>query len=348
MARMRRPDSAFDLPGIHALHLAELVRRWGVAPEVLLDGIVAPPTLQDPDTRISVRNAGVLVERARALTREPGIALHLGLQMRISAHGELGFTAMVAPTLRAALDVVATFGRTRSDAIAIRTEVRGGTARVLVQDRCDLGSAQDVILIGMVVGLVQIGSALIGRPLEARGDVAIPPPDYLPRFRHLLPVPLTFDAPRTAVVFDAALLDEPLPSADTGALQLGIKQCEQKLRALEASQSVVDRVRIILSQSPTGVPSLEETARRVHFSARTLKRQLAAHDTSYSELVDDARRTRALDLLRCDELSMDDIAERLGYTDVANFRRAFRRLTGTTPGRHRREKIGDRRPLRKQ
>jgi AraC-like DNA-binding protein len=66
-------------------------------------------------------------------------------------------------------------------------------------------------------------------------------------------------------------------------------------------------------------------------SMRTLKRRLAERDTSFSALLDEARREKATLLLRAGELTVDEIGQRLGYSDAANFGRAFRRWTGTSP-----------------
>jgi AraC-like DNA-binding protein len=70
-------------------------------------------------------------------------------------------------------------------------------------------------------------------------------------------------------------------------------------------------------------------------SPRTLKRKLAACGTTYSDLLDELRQNRAVQLLGSDQLSIEAIADRLGYSDAANFGRAFRRWTGTTPGAYR-------------
>ena len=67
-------------------------------------------------------------------------------------------------------------------------------------------------------------------------------------------------------------------------------------------------------------------------SPRTLKRRLAEQGTTYSEIIDDARRQRALLLLGDRRLTLDAIAAQLGYSDTANFTRAFKRWTGKTPG----------------
>jgi len=83
--------------------------------------------------------------------------------------------------------------------------------------------------------------------------------------------------------------------------------------------------------SDAGFRTLDQVAERMHVSVRTLKRRLAEHDTSYSALLDEARRDRATHLLRAGELGVDEIGARLGYSDPANFARAFRRWTGISP-----------------
>ncbi|MET0592727.1 MAG: AraC family transcriptional regulator ligand-binding domain-containing protein, partial [Polyangiaceae bacterium] len=103
-----RPATLGDptMPGVHALHLVELARRWDVAAKDLLAGTeLTEATLADPATRLPIATFERLVERARARTGEPGLGFHLGLSMRISAHGHLGFAAMTATTLRDALEI---------------------------------------------------------------------------------------------------------------------------------------------------------------------------------------------------------------------------------------------------
>jgi AraC-like DNA-binding protein len=75
----------------------------------------------------------------------------------------------------------------------------------------------------------------------------------------------------------------------------------------------------------------------VRISPRTLRRRLADAKVSFSTLLDEARRDRALLLLRSRDASTKDVAERVGYSNVANFMRAFRRWTGQTPAAYRRE-----------
>jgi AraC-like DNA-binding protein len=54
--------------------------------------------------------------------------------------------------------------------------------------------------------------------------------------------------------------------------------------------------------------------------------------TSYLELLDESRRFRAQEWVRATHMTFEEIAERLGFSDVRSFRRAFKRWTGRTPG----------------
>ncbi len=67
-------------------------------------------------------------------------------------------------------------------------------------------------------------------------------------------------------------------------------------------------------------------------SDRTLKRQLAAEGTSFSNLVDEVRYRHATSRLsRNPDYTLQEIADELGYSDVANFSRAFKRWSGRSP-----------------
>ena len=81
--------------------------------------------------------------------------------------------------------------------------------------------------------------------------------------------------------------------------------------------------------------SLPEVAKRLGVSDRTLHRRLADEGTSHSELLDEARRERAMILLADRSLSAAEISFLLGYSEPGAFFRAFKRWTGKTPGAYR-------------
>lgn len=99
------------------------------------------------------------------------------------------------------------------------------------------------------------------------------------------------------------------------------------------------RVRDILSNSEQHYLSIENVAEYLHMSDRTLKRQLAAEGTSFSTLVDEVRYRHATSLLSRTDYSLEQIADELGYSDVANFSRAFKRWSGRSPSNWRKDPI---------
>ncbi len=327
-----RPEHS--LPAAHALHIAELVERWGVAQQRLLDEVgLRIECLAEPDARLPIATCVRLIERARALTGEPALGVHLGMRMRASAHGYLGFAAMSAATVREALELAMRFSPTRTTALELRLHEGGGEAALVIEERVDFGPARDFVLAALVVGIWQIGHALTGRPLTGRVEFAFPAPDYLARFHRFAIT--RFEQPVNRMVFDASVLALPLAFSDRVATRLAREQCERELGALRPDVRLAARVRGLLAEDDRGFLSLEQVAARMHVSARTLKRRLALQGVAFSTLLEEEQRDRALVLLRSPELSVDEVAERVGYSDAANFTRAFRRWTGTTPAAYR-------------
>ena len=81
--------------------------------------------------------------------------------------------------------------------------------------------------------------------------------------------------------------------------------------------------------------SLEELASRLQISTRSLQRQLAQQQTSYSRLLEEVRKNRAISLLCHSRYSAQEVGLRLGYQDAPSFQRAFRHWFGLPPGEFR-------------
>jgi AraC-like DNA-binding protein len=327
------------VPAAYAGQLVRLVRRWDIRAEELLSGVgLDERTVDDPQGRLSLEDYGALIERARELTGEPGLGFYLGLQKRVSAYGYLGFAAMSAGSLGEALELFIRYTPMLTTSVSLRLLVDRGMASLIIDEHADIGTARDVALISLTVGMWQIGQMLTGRSFdEGRPDyaeLAIPEPAYFDRFKHLVPG-MRWNQPISRVVFDAQHLDWPLAQADRAALRLASEQCERALDALGYEGDFAGRVRGALV-SDQGFRSLDQVAAHVRVSPRTLKRRLAERGISFSTLLDQARRERAMLLLQSARISLEEVAEQLGYSSLSNFVRAFHRWTGETPAAYRR------------
>lgn len=97
------------------------------------------------------------------------------------------------------------------------------------------------------------------------------------------------------------------------------------------AESMKATVQRTLAAVREAMPSLEQMAERFSMSSRTLKRRLQGEQARYSDLVETEMRLRAERLLVEERLPVAEVAHQLGYHDVSNFSRAFRRWTGRTP-----------------
>ncbi len=105
--------------------------------------------------------------------------------------------------------------------------------------------------------------------------------------------------------------------------------------ANQANSPLVTEINQILSTSIGDYPNFEMVACAFKLSGRTLRRQLAEAGTSYQKLVDGTRSEYSIHCLNNTDMSTDDIADSLGFSDVANFRHAFKKWMGMTPAAYR-------------
>lgn len=147
--------------------------------------------------------------------------------------------------------------------------------------------------------------------------------------------PVAFGRPSDRLLFAPPLLDQALRTA----APVIVETLETKLDEIEAAAGgdpIVRRARRVIAESLGREPvAVDAVARRLAMSRRSLQRHLAEHGTSFRDLVDDIRRTRAQHLLEERKRSTVEIAAALGFADTAVFFRAFRRWTaGETPRKH--------------
>jgi AraC-like DNA-binding protein len=171
--------------------------------------------------------------------------------------------------------------------------------------------------------------------LIERIDLVIAEPEYLPRFVHL---PVTrkmhFGQAENRLCLPSRSLELRVGTISPADGERINAQCERELLTLSCA-NLRHRVLLLLQSSADRAPSLGEAAARLGVSPRTLKRRLAELGTSYSALSGQLSQARAEQLLLRADDPIEQIAEKLGFSDAPSFIRAFRRWTSLTPARYR-------------
>lgn len=331
------PVASHTFPAAHLLQLVELAARWNVADSRLLSEVgLSKAQLSEPGRTLPLDVALALYERARTLTGEPGLGIYLGLQMRASAHGFVGLAAMTAATLGEAIALMFQYAPTRTTAIKLHGHLEGEAAVLSLDEQMDFGVTRDLVLFAITIGLWQGACALTGREVKLTLELMIDEPDYYARFAHQL-LPVSFGCPANRLVGRSGGLSTPLVLADAEACRLAAEQCERALTSLGLDGRIAERVRAVLRRDDHRWLSLDDVAQDLGLSTRTLRRRLTSEGASFAALSHGVRKDRALALLRSASLSIDDIAERLGYATTPAFTRAFQQWTGTTPTAYRRK-----------
>ena len=332
------PDE-YSLSAEYAPVLLNLLERYNVSEQQLLEGLdtEALPDWREPGARLPVHQFQLLVKRAMDLAEAPWLGWEFGATLTLSSHGFLGYAAMSSETLRDALDLAVKFFRTRGTIVELQYFVDGDTAVIQVDELVALNELAPFLVESLFSSLHFMGVKLLGElPMDGELRFAFPQPDYFDRFRPLIPVPVLFDCAYNQMRFPAARLDQRLRFADPRLARMAEAQCEQELANIKSPPKLLGQVRRIILGESGRFPGVDEAASELHMSSRTLKRKLQQLGTSYQRILDDLRKGLAVEYLSQTDMTVDEIAIHLGYSDASNFARAFRRWTGRSPSDYRR------------
>ncbi|MDE0004220.1 MAG: AraC family transcriptional regulator [Rhodospirillaceae bacterium] len=290
-------------------------------------------TLEDPQGRIPYDQFIDIVEEIVRDSRIEALGLRYGRRFHPADHGILGYAFMSSANLRNGLEIFSTY-----------QQILGPIVDVFVHEEADEAcytaeQAQPfppiVYHFGVEAWLAEATHFFPlfedGRFAFSLARVVYPKPPYADRYRELLGCDVLFEQPVNELRFPAEVLDIPFSLAEESVAELCAKQCEYMLRQMVARDDTVDKVRRLLLQQPGAAPGLEDIARSICVSGRTLRRRLQASGTTYRNIVTEVRMTLAAEYLRNTGLSMSEIAFFLGYSDVTAFHRSFRKYFGMTP-----------------
>ncbi|GAB6097106.1 AraC family transcriptional regulator [Desulfatiferula olefinivorans] len=319
------------------LIMARVAERHGIAREVLLAGSgLVSGDLEDPRKHITLLREKAIARRFIDLVNIPWIGLDVGAEYNFSANGKLGMAMMCCDTLLDALKLVLTYLPLTGSYHRYSLTIDGtrGVARFREMTNLDGFRA---FCCEAEVGSIQA----MAKASRIHSDVfrelhfAYPRPNYAERYEALFDCPIVFNAPENMMVFDAKHLTRPLPLANPLARRALERDCAQMLPLLQAHDSIGAHILQELTVSRDPVPGFDQMARHLGLSPRTLRRRLLAEKTTYTGIVTEFRKARALELIRTTSLTMEQVAARLGFGEVSSFYRAFKAWTGCTPSRFR-------------
>ena len=144
---------------------------------------------------------------------------------------------------------------------------------------------------------------------------------------------MKFDARQNVLVFSKADIERPFLTHNADLLAMVAPQLEAELTRQLAQKTISERVKGVVKKLLAGQrPALQDVARELHLSTRTLQRRLTDEGGTFQQLMEDARRELAQHYLLHSSLELNETAYLLGYEDANSFFRAFQQWEGTSPG----------------
>lgn len=321
------------IPVVYAHRLMELMREEGLDTDSLLrESGISPHLLARPDSLLSPRQAHSLAKRYVGLSSQPLPALRFGQRLDLMTHGLLGHVYLWRGDFRGLIESIAAYMRVRLPLMSL--QVTEGADYFGLRLDCHIPSpeARAFLLQAFIGSLHALCSAVtrnIG--LHCRPDLFAD----AGLARSLLRSELNCDHDCNEIRFYSSAV-----RLHAGIAPAAAPEAPPRPAAGDPYEEpgFVVRLRNQLLSHLHGRDSAENIASALGMSVRTLRRRLADCGLSFHKVRLDVRMEVALRYLTTTNVSIEKIADLVGYSDQATFTRAFREWKGDTPYnvRHRR------------
>jgi AraC-like DNA-binding protein len=327
--------------GFAAKQAVDALRRRGIAPEPFLQATgLDEGDVADPHRRVPATAQAKLLELAAEAAGDTAFGLHIAEESNPRQAGLLFYASSSARTFGEALTLFARYARIANESARVKLERRPDGAALSVNhvglSRLRARQAIEFQFAATVKGFRDVAGWSIN---PAKVQYAHARNADVKDFERFFGCPVEFGAPVDEMLFAPDKLALPLYTADENLLETLRPFCEEaaKLRATAKGtlrDTVENEVQRLL---PHGEAQADRIAKTLAMSGRTLSRRLAEEGTNFAEVVDEMRRTLALQYVREPGLSLAEISWLLGYEGATSFNHAFRRWFARSPSEARAE-----------
>ena len=326
------------VPVYNAVLVYEEAMRQGVSARDLIRGTgFSIADLKNSDTLKTYDQNLALVDNALRLCPLPGLGLRIGRDESPTQWGILGYAAMCCKTLREMIAMLIKYHRIAASLAEFYFREDDRLAYVEARPPRAIHNALPFVVEEHFSSILSVARKLTDRPdmrpVEVNLSYAKPP--YASMYREIFGCPVQFKRTSNVLVFDRKWLKSPVKFSTSLSSQMAERICEMQLRRQYVEHDLVHRVRYLLLEHADAFPSAEDISKILHMTSRTLRNRLHEQGTSFQAILDDLRHQLAVDYLGKSELSLAEISALTGFNDASNFRRAFKKWSGTTPSQYR-------------
>jgi AraC-like DNA-binding protein len=320
--------------------VVDALRESGVAPDEALQGAhVSAAELNSPTARMSLSQVLAVYRNAVRLATNPHFAYLTGLRIHVSTYGMYGFALLSSTNFRETMQIAMQFHQLATPLTEMLFKEANGrgvwTIAPLPHQLIDADLYK--FLVELQFGhIVSMHRDVMG-PSFAPSliHVTYAEPHGVQGFARPFGCEIFFSQPENRLMFDAAWLDPPAMLGNPVTHPSVVALCDTLLEELELRSGLAGKVREVLLRNLGHDTSLASVSEQLKIPQRTLRRRLLEEGTSFREIAEHLRKQLAIKYLRDTDLSVEDIAFALGFSDASNFRHALRRWTDKSPNEFR-------------
>ncbi|HEY7776551.1 MAG TPA: AraC family transcriptional regulator ligand-binding domain-containing protein, partial [Kineobactrum sp.] len=273
---------------------------------------------------------------ALELVDDPQLGLKLGSRINLPAQGIFGYALLSSATVGDALKLLIRYNRALLPDVRIELVLDDDRPEILVTASHLPLMLERFYCEVLYAAIINSGRILAGqRATTARLELDYPANAGERWYHQIFGPDVRFSSTRRSLSFEAGSLELAIATANPLAQDIFRRECDRLLASGHHRGLISERVKQLLLAAGSLFPRADAVARQLHMSESTLQRRLAKEGLRYQQLLDDIRYRLAREYLVGTTLPVAEIAVLLGFSDATNFRRSFRRWSGTTPSRMR-------------
>ena len=325
------------VPSRYCAVLGQLLRAHTAECERLLANAgVNARALEDPDGTLTIAELEALVDVASRMTGRTDLGFEVGRLVRLNSHGPLGYALLSSRTVDQVLRLCVRYYHLIVPIFKMRYERNAKSAEITFAP-CAVMHQRTLqfFLEALAMSFHVQAQMILGADNEGYDIyLSMESPPHLHRYLGSAPARFHFGERRVVgvtVKIALSLVDKPLPMADESVVRRMQAQCDTLGAKATQINEWGEFIAMMLRASENLQITLEDVARSLNVTPRTINRYLRKESSSFRDISQRVRFERACDLLDAGELNVSQIASRLGFSDVANFSRGFRRYKGVSP-----------------
>jgi AraC-like DNA-binding protein len=321
--------------------IVSALQAEGITPAQALERVdLSDSDLVSYATRVSLNQVIQCYRNAIRLSTDPHFTYRAGERFHVSTYGMYGFALLSSTDFRQTMRFVENYHQLATPTAQISFKEQAACAEWTLTPALHPGV--DATLYRFLVELqfsvlMTLQRDFMGPSFQPRElHVTYGPTSELRGFSETSGCRILFGQAKNKFIFDATWLDEAPKLGNPVSYALVLSLCDRLMEELQLRVGFVGKVREALLLNLARPTSFNVVAKHAKVSTRTLRRKLLEEKTSFREVVDELRMQMAIKYLRDTNLTVEEIAFSLGFSETSSFRQAFRRWTKATPNEFRR------------